>query len=105
MEKLDIVELSRYASFFTFLVQNCDFWELRGVGNLIRNIVLRLLLTLPLDPCSLYGLRSFYITKIDPMVAKCEAKQQNRAVFSPALIISHFIDKGHDLMARALDLF
>ena len=60
--------------------------ELRGVGNVIRNIVLGLLLTLPLDPSTLYGLKSFYRTKIDPIVAECEAKLQNRFVFSPPLV-------------------
>ena len=69
--KLDIVKYkSRYDNFYTFLVENGDFWDIRGVGNFIRNIVLGPLLTLPLDPSTLYGLRTFYGTKIDTLVAK-----------------------------------
>ena len=49
-------------------------------------IILRPLLTLPLDHSTLYGLKSFYRTKIDTLVAECEAKLQNRSVFSPPLV-------------------
>ena len=58
----------------------------------MRNIVLGLLLTLPLDPTSLYGLKSFYRTKIDPLVAECEAKLQNRSVISPPLVKAQVCD-------------
>ena len=62
--------------------------EVKDVGNLFRNIVLGLLLTLLLDHTSLYGLRTFYRTKIDPLVAECKAKVQNRSVFCPPLRMS-----------------